>query len=112
MKHPIIIRNNIIPFKGYAAINLFGIFFVRKDARIDPTLLNHERIHTRQMRETLYIGFYLLYLLMWLILLIKHRFNSHAAYLHIPFEREAYAHQSDPTYLHRRPPFAWLTAPQ
>ena len=26
----IIIRNNIIPFKGFAAINLFGVLFVQK----------------------------------------------------------------------------------
>ena len=30
----IIIRNKIIPFKGFKAINIFGILFVR-DAEID-----------------------------------------------------------------------------
>ena len=30
----IIIRNNIIPFKGFAAINLFGILFIRKDTKL------------------------------------------------------------------------------
>ena len=28
-----IIYNNVIPFKGYWAINLFGILFVRKDIK-------------------------------------------------------------------------------
>ena len=108
MKRPIIIRNNLIPFKGFAAINLFGVFFVRNNARIDPVLINHESIHTRQMRETLFAGFYLLYLLFWLWLLFKHRFNSKAAYRHIPFETEAYAHERDMNYLNLRRPFAWM----
>ena len=28
-----IIYNNIIPFKGFKAMNLFGVLFVRKDAK-------------------------------------------------------------------------------
>lgn len=28
-----VIYNNIIPFKGYKAINLFGLVFVRKGAK-------------------------------------------------------------------------------
>lgn len=39
----IIIRNNIIPFKGFSAINLFGILFVRKDAVISEKTINHEK---------------------------------------------------------------------
>ena len=108
MKRPLIVRNNIIPFKGFAAINLFGVFFVRKDARIDPILINHESIHTRQMRETLFAGFYILYLLFWVWLLFKHRFNSNAAYRHIPFEIEAYTNERNMNYLNKRRPFAWI----
>ena len=33
-----IIRNNIIPFKGYKAINLFGILFVRGDISLGETI--------------------------------------------------------------------------
>lgn len=36
-----IIYNNLIPFKGYKAINLFGLVFVRKGAKfteVDYTL--------------------------------------------------------------------------
>lgn len=39
-----IIKNNIIPFKGYKAINLFGIIFTRKD--LNEIDINHEKIHT------------------------------------------------------------------
>ncbi|MBD5356035.1 MAG: hypothetical protein HDR88_03380 [Bacteroides sp.] len=108
MKSPVIIRNNIIPFKGYAAINLFGVFFVRKDVSIDPTLLNHELIHTRQMKETFYIGFYILYLLFWFFLLLKYKFNSNVAYWHIPFEIEAYANERNMKYLSQRRLYNWI----
>jgi hypothetical protein len=41
-----IIRNNIIPFKGFKAINLFGILFVRGNAELSDEVINHESIHT------------------------------------------------------------------
>ena len=56
-----VIYNNIIPFKGYKAINLFGVLFARNNINIDATIINHERIHTMQMQELLYIPFYLIY---------------------------------------------------
>lgn len=53
-----IIYNDIIPFKGYKAINLFGIVFARKSARpLSDKNKNHEAIHTAQMRELLYVPF-------------------------------------------------------
>lgn len=107
MKRPVIIHNNLIPFKGYAAINLFGILFVRNGVRIDDYLINHELIHTRQIRELLYVGFYIVYMLMWFALLFRYRFNIHLAYLHIPFEKEAYANQYNLQYLNVRKPFNW-----
>ena len=42
----IIIRNNIIPFKGFTAMNLFGLLFVRKDVTLSEELINHEAIHS------------------------------------------------------------------
>lgn len=41
-----IIRNNIIPFRGFAAINICGVLLVRKGSAVTPRLLNHEAIHT------------------------------------------------------------------
>lgn len=108
MKRPVIIRNNLIPFKGYAAINLFGILFVRNGARIDDYLINHELIHTHQIRELLYVGFYIVYLLMWFAMMFRYKFNIHQAYLHIPLEKEAYANQYDLRYLNVRKPFSWI----
>lgn len=99
-----IVRNNIIPFKGFLAINLFGILFVRGDSYISPQVINHEKIHTAQMRELLYIPFYLWYVLEWIIRL----FMKGNAYRNISFEREAYTNEKDSDYLSHRNPFAFL----
>ena len=53
-----IVYNKWIPFKGFYAINLFGIYFIReqyKDTKISEKTLNHEAIHTEQMKELGYI---------------------------------------------------------
>ena len=85
-----IVRNNIIPFKGFAGINLFGILFVRKDVVITERMLNHERIHTAQMKELLFVFFYLWYIIESLIRLCV---NRKTAYRNICFETEAYMNQ-------------------
>lgn len=103
----IIIRNNIIPFKGFKAMNLCGVIFARKDAVMDDVTLRHESIHSRQCWEMLVIGFYLWYIIEWLIRLLIYR-NTDRAYRKIWFEQEAYSHQHDPDYLHNRKHFAWL----
>lgn len=100
----IIIHNRLIPFKKYEAINLFGILFCRKHARITPEVILHERIHTRQMWELLIVGFYLWYVVEWLVRLpMKGR-----AYSNISMEREAYANMHDANYLRHRKPYAWM----
>lgn len=100
-----IIRNNIIPWPGYKAINILGILFVRKNAKIDQRTINHESIHTRQMRELAYIGFYLIYVLEWLYRLIQLH-DTHKAYKAISFEVEAYNYQDEDDYLEFRKPYA------
>jgi hypothetical protein len=91
-----IIRNNLIPFPGYKAINLFGVIFARKKANITDVTLNHEAIHTAQMKEMLYIPFYLTYL-------IESIFKK---YRNISFEKEAYEHENDFEYLNNRKHYA------
>lgn len=98
----LIVRNRFIPFGSYAAINLFGVIFVREGVRVTPRLLNHESIHTAQQRELLFLPFYVLYVLEWILRLFASRFNLHKAYRSISFEREAYDHDRDPDYLSRR----------
>ena len=100
-----VIYNNIIPFPGYIAINLFGTMFVRKDLahKFNEKSINHESIHTAQMKELGYVGFYLLYFLEWLVRLVIH---PKTAYMGISFEKEAYAHEKDLDYLKTRKKFA------
>ena len=99
-----IIRNNIIPFAGYKAMNLFGVLFVRGNARIDDITLNHEKIHTAQIKEMLYVFFYIWYVTEWLIRL----FMKGNAYRNISFEREAYTNQSDESYIARRKKYSYI----
>ncbi|MDE6191022.1 MAG: hypothetical protein K2L31_07615 [Muribaculum sp.] len=101
-----VIRNNIIPFGRYGAINLFGVLFAKPTMTLTREVINHEKIHTRQMRELLYLPFYLLYVAEWCIRVIKNRGSLHRSYHEISFEQEAYRHGSDPDYLSRRKPFA------
>ncbi len=98
-----VIHNKWIPFKGFKAINLFGICFVRKPHKMTPHDYNHENIHTAQMRELGYIFFYILYFVEWLYRLV---FHTSTAYRGISFEREAFEHQYDYDYLEHREKFA------
>lgn len=104
-----VIYNNIIPFPGYIAINLFTLIFVRKDLahKFNAVSENHEAIHTAQMKETLFVGFYLLYLLFWIFRLLQ-SWSFDKAYYNISFEQEALEFEKDFTYLERRQPYAWI----
>ena len=103
----IIIRNNIIPFKGYKCINIFGILFARKNAILDEYTINHEKIHTKQIIENFIIGFYTLYGTFYIINIIKYK-NHKEAYRNIPFECEAYENEKDLSYLSKRTAYAWI----
>ena len=99
-----IIKNSIIPFKGFLAMNICGLLFVRKELfhKLTSIDINHEAIHTAQMKELLYLGFYIIYLFEWLFkVLFKYPF-SHKAYRDISFEKEAYRYEEDLGYLKRR----------
>ena len=101
-----IIYNNIIPFPGFKAINLFGILFVRKGCTMSESDINHEMIHTAQMKEMGYVMFYLWYLVEWLVKLTKLR-DSNKAYRAISFEREAYGNEKNLTYTITRAKYVW-----
>lgn len=95
-----VVRIRRHPFGGdFLAINLFGVIFALRE--LTPSELNHERIHTAQQRELLFLPFFLWYVAEWLVLLLKYR-NMLQAYYHIRFEREAYRHQGEADYLKRR----------
>lgn len=100
--------SKIIPFKGFYAINLFGTYFIReeyKGQKVPKTTLNHEAIHTEQMKEMGYIFFYIWYFIEWLIRLA---INGRYAYYCLPFEREAYDHEKNYKYLNKRKHYNWF----
>ncbi len=94
-----------LPASGMA---LFPFILVKnKFQKTDVVLINHEKIHLRQQLELLIIPFYLLYLLNYLINLVRYR-NHHQAYVHILFEKEAYHYECDLKYLHQRKFLGWI----
>ena len=104
-----VIYNRLVPFRGFMAINLVGVVFARVEHRpLSAAILRHEAIHTAQMKETVFLGFYLIYISEWLWGLLRRR-SSFAAYRAIRFEREAYRHMADPSYLTQRRPYAWAS---
>lgn len=101
-----IIYNRFIPFgRRFHAINLFGILFAKGPC--DKVMMNHEKIHTSQIRELGYVAFYIIYFLEWLVKLFIYR-NSFQAYSNLSFEREAYANETNLTYLSSRRHYSFL----
>lgn len=101
-----IITNRILPIgKDFSAINLFGILFVKPNVALTTSIVNHEKIHTAQMRELLFVPFYVVYVIEWLFLLIKFRGDSFKAYRNISFEKEAYRFSEEKDYLNKRQHF-------
>ena len=111
-----VLYSKYLPPKGFSAINLFGFFIIRKDHKeliekypsIKAKLFNHESIHTAQMKEMLYIFFYLWYGVEWLIRWVGCGFKSKKAYRNIWFENEAYTNDANMEYLKNRRLFSWL----
>ncbi|WP_244903969.1 hypothetical protein [Hoylesella timonensis] len=101
-----IIENHLLPPKGYKAMNVCGLLFVRKGAVMRDVDYNHEAIHTAQWKELLYVGFLILYVGDFLCKLAKYK-KWHKAYRMIVFEREAYDNQWDSNYLLNRKTFSW-----
>lgn len=127
----IIYRNKSIPFQGYKAIFLFGILFVKGNAKIGEVDMLHERIHSKQYIElgVLFLilflplvfyslwwlwlllgffGFYIVYVIEWSIRSILYKGNTKKAYKNMSFEKEAYGNQNNVDYLKNRKLFSWL----
>lgn len=93
----IIIRNKLLPFKGFKAITLWPFIFVRKDKPFNEVDLNHEYIHSAQQLELALIGFYFIYFVEWVA----------KGYRYVSFEREAYGNETNLDYLKTRKHYAW-----
>tara|TARA_B100000287_G_C20224357_1_gene619435 strand:- start:127 stop:507 length:381 start_codon:yes stop_codon:yes gene_type:complete len=109
-----VIKNSKIPKYLSIFINIYAItifpFIIFSD-KGNVVTLNHERIHIRQQLELLVVGFYFLYVIFWLIGLLKNiksqdRFQL--AYSYIPFEKEAYANEKEFIYILHRKPYSWI----
>ncbi len=83
------------------------ILLKEKKGRLDPVLMNHEKIHLKQQLELLILPFYILYFINYLYNLIT-TFNHETAYRNIIFEQEAYDHEKEFNYLKNRKLFGFL----
>src|SRR5699024_1430984 len=101
-----IVYTNWFPFGPYHTINLFGILFTKRDYLTRDTIL-HEQIHTAQMKEMLYIFFYLWYGLEYIIIRFFHK-NQNNAYQDVSFEEEAHDNAYNWNYLETRKHYAWF----
>ena len=111
LSKPLFVENSKIPvWLSYlspieiGAITLGPVVISR--GTMSDTTKNHETIHWQQYIELAIIGFLLMYLIYWLIGLIKYRDGS-KAYYQIPFEQEAYQNHDNPYYLITRKRYCW-----
>lgn len=105
---PVIIRCALMR-PGWT-LNLFGVLLTCAPESVDAVVVNHELIHSAQMRELLWVPFYIAYGVEWLWRMLLTR-NAMQAYRSVSFEREAYAHGSDLGYLQYRVHYAqWRRA--
>jgi len=98
----------ICPFLPANAMALYP-FMLFKTAELKESkfIINHEKIHFCQQLELLILPFYLLYLLNYLVNLI--RFKNHAqAYFNLCFEKEAYLNDYNADYIKQRRLYSWL----
>ena len=104
MKAPILIFKRL-PAAGMA---IFPFILLKKESyKADKEIINHEKIHLRQQLELLILPFYILYLLNYLINLLRYKTHD-LAYRKIIFEQEAYNHETNLNYLKEGNWFSWL----
>tara|TARA_R110002051_G_scaffold145240_1_gene218203 strand:+ start:172390 stop:172713 length:324 start_codon:yes stop_codon:yes gene_type:complete len=97
----IFISKYIVP-RGYIGITVYPFIFLKATAlKENLILVNHEKIHLKQQLELLIVPFYIIYILEFLIRLIKYK-NWCLAYSNISFEREAFKNEMDLDFLKTR----------
>lgn len=129
----IVFKNKWIPFGNYILMNLYGIILFSKVSNINPTSLNHEKIHSKQILECAIISsfillifillfnvsywwfivslssFYIWYGLEYLIIRIFGNKDSQSDRYHeVSFEEEAHNNDTNLEYLKTRKWFSWL----
>lgn len=90
---------------GCDGIVLFPfIIFSDKKYYENQQVMNHERIHVRQVLELFIIPFYLIYVTEFLIRRCSSK-SKYEAYRKISFEQEAYSNDHNQDYLKQRSPY-------
>lgn len=117
--------SKIIPFKGFYAITLFGIIYIRyiyKDKPVPNNVKYHECLHDIQTKDFIpndknskavkiinYIIFYILYGIEYILkLLCKLFYWKIDAYRSVSFEQEAYINEYNFSYHETRKRGSWL----
>jgi len=80
---------------------LFGLILARNEFNpLSGKTINHEKIHAAQAKDCgFWIFYYAVYLFQWASVGFK--------YKKIPFEIEAYKHESEIDYLKKRKKYGW-----
>tara|TARA_A100001015_G_C15037252_1_gene737130 strand:- start:3765 stop:4118 length:354 start_codon:yes stop_codon:yes gene_type:complete len=113
MKLPIFFENSKLPvwLSYIAPISIWAINigpFVWCRGTITESVKRHESIHWAQQKELGIIGFYVLYVLLWLYYVIKFKGNGRSAYRALPFEMEAVRNEYVVDYIKIRRPYEWM----
>ena len=82
------IHTRRFPPQDYHAITLFPFIFYNSVPMTEREI-RHETVHLWQQAVLLVLPFYVLYVLFWIVGLLRYR-NSMQSYREIPFERSAY----------------------
>ena len=115
-----IVKNRFLPWGSFVVLTIGPWIFTRREAQSETTV-RHEAIHWEQQKETAVVGFLVLYAAMFLWELVRcsfdrsrgtradgrHRPLRKRAYRSIAFEREAYRHEGERSYLRERKRWAW-----
>lgn len=112
MRFPIFYENSRIPvwLSRVSPIEIGAIslgIFVFSRGEVSERTRRHEIIHYCQWKELGFVGFALLYPLLWIREVIRGG-SRKDAYRSNPLEIEAYEHDGDPNYLCDRSKFAWV----
>ena len=103
-----IIRNKILPPPGYVAISIGPFIFTRSKC-LNELTVRHENIHWRQELELGIIGFYLWYVIEFILRFIVSGFKRKYSYHNISFEQEASYGDDIPRYLRTRKHYSWIS---
>ena len=88
------------------AVTLYPYIFTRY-SETASNIINHEKIHCEQYKETLIIGYYFIFFINYIINWFYY-LDVHKAYRNVLFEKEAYENMNNYDYLKYRRRFSWI----